>query len=475
MREIHNDMDKIFRDKLGEYQEQPPEEIWSGIKSGMGKKSRGIILIPLWQAAAGMALIITAGSIFFYLNRPLQNQLTVVSDSSPKSTEVHSTSENKSVLPDSKNDLMAESKSSDTQEEVDVMSGQNKASSVITSAEIFEKFTISENIYGADLADKGFDEEHNFHFPSELMSDPYLQPGRQDAIPRNKKPVNASWDMLTTIFESDMEGEDHQDQLSLTAQVTPTYSYRDIGNISSAASEQFNQYESGKISYSGGLQFGFKTSDRLSFHTGLMYAQLGYNVDQVGAYNVSKADLETEILFGHNEVSTVYETRNSIGTIGSESRSAEFIGNNNSLSNDKEYLSYDNLPVNVDRTWDAQSVGKIEQYFQYLEVPFLMRYKILDQKLDVNLLGGLSTNILVGNKTTLTTDGQSSNLGSSGNVKSINYMGNMGLGFDYSLGKNLLLTMEPQFKYFLNSINKSNLISNRPYMLGMFTGVRFVW
>jgi len=475
MREINNDMDKIFRDKLGDYQEQPPEEIWSGIKAGMGKKSRGMILIPLWQAAAGIALVITAGSIFFYLNRPLQNQLKVVSDSTPKSTEVHSKSENSRVLPDNKNDLIADSKRSDTQEDIDVRSGQNEVGSVVSPAESNEKFTISGNIYGADLADKDFDEEHNFHFPSELMSDPYLQPGRQDAIPRNKKPVNASWDMLSVDYEPDKEDDNIADQLFLTAQVSPTYSYRDIGNNGSAAAEQFNQNESGKISYSGGLQFGFKTSDRLSFHAGLMYAQFGYNVDQVGAYNVSKANFENDIVSGLDDVSTVYKTQNSIGTIATTSKSAEFVGNNNSVSSGKEYFSYDNLPVAIDRTWEAQSVGKIEQYFQYLEVPFLMRYKILDHKLDVNLLGGLSTNILVGNKATLNTDGQSSNLGSSGNVKSFNYMGNMGLGFDYSVGKNLLITMEPQFKYFLNSINQRTLISNRPYMLGMFTGVRFVW
>jgi hypothetical protein len=95
--------------------------------------------------------------------------------------------------------------------------------------------------------------------------------------------------------------------------------------------------------------------------------------------------------------------------------------------------------------------------------------------LGVNLLGGLSTNILVGNHASLTMSDKTSDIGSSQNIRSFNYMGNVGLGFDYNLGKNLLFTVEPQFKYFLNSINQGNLISNRPYMLGMFTGVKFIW
>jgi hypothetical protein len=121
--------------------------------------------------------------------------------------------------------------------------------------------------------------------------------------------------------------------------------------------------------------------------------------------------------------------------------------------------------------------GKIEQYFQYLELPFLLRYKIIDRKLGVNLLGGVSTNILVGNRVSLTSGNKTSNIGTSQDIRNFNYMGNMGLGFDYNISRNLLFTVEPQFKYFLNSINQSSskLIANRPYMLGMFTGIKFMW
>ncbi len=472
MTDANNHMDKIFRDKLGDFQEQPPEEIWNGIKAGLNDKPRRIILIPLWQAAAGMALLITAGSIFFYLNRPVQNRLADEFSIVPQNIQAPSTLD-KTVLPENQNEILTNSKPGEKQENnLGSVEPVEEKSSLIHMAEA-EKLIITENSNDVTRDDYNTEPGFTYRLSPDFMPDAYLQSVKQDEIPRNKKSVTASWDMLTPSSNSDNEEEVINDRLLLTAQVSPTYSYRDIGNIGSTGSGQFNQYESGKISYSGGLQFGYKTTERLSIHTGLMYAQLGYNVNQVGSFNVSKSNAETDVLAAPEKVSTVYAAKNSIGTIGSTSATEDFIGSNSNRNNSQDF--YSNLPLGVSPNLDVQSVGKIEQYFQYLEIPFLLRYRIFDHKLGVNLLGGVSTNILVGNRAILTTDEQSSNIGASGDIRYFNYMGNMGLGFDYNIGKNLLFIMEPQFKYFLNSINQSKLISNRPYMLGMFTGIKFIW
>jgi hypothetical protein len=468
MNDVNSNMDKVFRDKLGDFQKQPPEEIWDGIRAGLGKKPRRKILIPLWQAAAGIALLITAGGIFYFMNRPVQNNIA----------------EQFLVVPQKLYKVNPDSTVSQATKIVTVNPG-NASQSVSSNPELKNKNGLSENniasekiviagiLPGSIPSGKVNATDFNIWFPSDRMSEVYLLPVQQDEIPRNKYTGEVSWEMLTADMEL-IPGEPWTDKrLLLTAQVSPTYSYRDIGSIGTQGSGQFNQYESGKIAYSGGLQFGYKTSERLSIHAGLMYAQLGYNISQVERFYVNKTGTNsgTDALAVPEGTSLVYAANNSIGTINPPSESEYFLGSNTALNTDKAF--FDAVSTGVIPT--AQSGGKVEQNFQYLEIPFLLRYKIFDWKLGVNLLGGLSTNILVGNHASLTMSDKTSDIGSSQNIRSFNYMGNVGLGFDYNLGKNLLFTVEPQFKYFLNSINQGNLISNRPYMLGMFTGVKFIW
>jgi len=474
---MNSHMDKVFKDKLGDYQANPPEGIWTGIKAGLVNKPRRKILIPLWQAAAGMALVITAGSLFYFLNRPsqilLSDEFMVVPHTIQTPSPAGKTSPQKNANLQSEAVLSEAGRAAvDKAFAPKVEKGSSKTVNLLRTPEA-EPIVMSQNIQdasrGNDDSGKGF----SSRFSGESMPDAYLPILRSDKIPRDKKTLVASWEMLTAA--SDFPGEETRsaDRLLLTAQVSPTYAYRDIGTLGNGDPGQFNEFESGRISYSGGLQFGFKTSERLSVHTGIMYSKMGYNINQVGSYNISKASSSDEIVSAPVKQSTVYEVRNSIGTISQGSASGDFIGSNEARTDDYAYFA--DAAIGASPNMQTEVVGKIEQFFQYLELPFLVRYKIVDHKLGVNLLGGVSTNILVGNKARFITEEQVSTTGTSENVRSFNYMGNMGVGFDYKLSKNLVFTMEPQFKYFLNSINQSSLIANRPYMFGMFTGVKFVW
>jgi hypothetical protein len=470
MGDVNNNMDKVFREKLSDFRQQPPEEIWVGIKAGIGKKPRRKILIPLWQAAAGMALLITAGSIFYYLNLPSPNKMAEHIFVIPQTNQPA----NQSVKVDSsKTPAKSETAFASVNTSKKVLP-ENITHQV---KPLIEPVFVSEsNNSGEILSDQASPEtsrrsESFTALSDEFMTSKFLMPVKQDKIPRNEKRIEASWDMLTASAEEYSDESKSFDRMVITAQVSPTYSYRDIGNIGAGGSEQFNQYESGKISYSGGMQFGYKTSERLSIHAGLMYAQLGYNVNQVASYRANNLATGTGVLSAPESSGSVYAANNSIGKINSSSANSYFVGTNATQNLDKsgiDYISSGIIPVAMDN----ETIG---QYFQYLEIPFLLRYKILDRKLAVNLLGGVSTNILVGNHVSLTAGNQTSDIGTSKNIRNFNYMGNMGLGLDYNLRKNLFFTVEPQFKYFLNSINQSSLIANRPYMLGMFTGVRFVW
>jgi hypothetical protein len=178
--------------------------------------------------------------------------------------------------------------------------------------------------------------------------------------------------------------------------------------------------------------------------------------------------------------SNSYLVSNSIGSIESGSNSrAKFdqsLSNADSPSREMitdNYLNPEGFYAPLDNY--VPSGGTIDQYFQYLEVPLLFKYRLIDRQIDFNLLGGLSTNFLIGNKVLYNQDGFTEITGSTSNIRTVNYSGNFGLGVDYNLADRFHLLFEPRLKYYLNSINTDNLIENRPYTIGFYSGFIFLF
>ena len=66
----------------------------------------------------------------------------------------------------------------------------------------------------------------------------------------------------------------------------------------------------------------------------------------------------------------------------------------------------------------------------------------------------------------------SQSLGSSNNLRSVNFSGNIGLDLDYSIRKNLYINVSPMFKVQTNTFSK-NSGSIQPYYLGVYTGLNY--
>jgi hypothetical protein len=119
--------------------------------------------------------------------------------------------------------------------------------------------------------------------------------------------------------------------------------------------------------------------------------------------------------------------------------------------------------------------GELKQYFEYLEIPMIVKYKFIDQNVGVSLLGGVSANILVGNDVMLVVNGDKLDFGETGNIKNFNYSSSLGLGFDYSIINHLNLSVDPVFKYYLTSIDEGNNLNYHPYSLGIYTGITYTF
>lgn len=118
-------------------------------------------------------------------------------------------------------------------------------------------------------------------------------------------------------------------------------------------------------------------------------------------------------------------------------------------------------------------VSDISQQFQYLEVPVQANYLLLDKKFTVGVTGGLSTNFLVGNKASITENGIKLSSGATSNLRDVIYAGSAGLELGYDLGKRMVLTLEPRVKQYLHSVSSNDLVNVKPLQFGIYTGISY--
>ena len=253
---------------------------------------------------------------------------------------------------------------------------------------------------------------------------------------------------------------------SMGGMLAPLYTYRDAPG-SYASNQTVNSAESGRLAYAGGLKVSYRSSRRLSVESGLVYNRMGLTVSGLKHYtDARETTVGTDGGDWDNQVLTV---SNSLGTIVSG-------GDDPVVNNYKEgdaQMDYHFLRPNS--SLESTAGGTLQQTFEYLEVPLNVRYTVIDRTVDVQLVGGFSTNILVGSGVEVQ-DGAGLPLsGEVTEMQPVNVAGNAGIGVIYTILENLDLVVEPRVRYYLHSANSEGLPSTRPYTFGIYTGVNYAF
>ncbi len=239
------------------------------------------------------------------------------------------------------------------------------------------------------------------------------------------------------------------------AKVSPTY----LSSSLKAANRSFDGSldESALLSYTGGITVSFKVSSRFSLQTGLYYSSLGRQISGIDSYSgfLPVAGTKSGSLFG---------VETGTGTISSSNN--DIYLSDASGSRITSFYSIDNFdPIKADL---VPFGSELKQNFEYLEIPLMLSYKIIDRRLDFNLLGGLSYNFLLDNSTYAVGDGANILLGTTEGVESILLSSALGVSLEYSLSRKISFNFEPSFRYFLNSDGQLSI--NNPYTFGFFSG-----
>ena len=139
--------------------------------------------------------------------------------------------------------------------------------------------------------------------------------------------------------------------------------------------------------------------------------------------------------------------------------------------------SIDNLGSSFSQEFSSDDTfngvqGEVTQRLGYIEVPLELTYKLIDRKISVNVIGGLSALFLTNNSTFLENSSAKLELGEDENFNSFNQSANFGIGIDYLLSDRLGITVEPKFKYQLNALS-DNTADFRPFNVGLYSGITY--
>jgi hypothetical protein len=275
-------------------------------------------------------------------------------------------------------------------------------------------------------------------------------------------------EIFLTETDSIKEPNSNSSRWNLGGQVSPLYAFRQTSTpgLNKAMANSFGNSsgpnESGIVSYSGGMNVEFKASRRLSVSSGLYYSKMGQNIKGTG----TSANFYSVANYSTSDKSAGYAFQNSTGILPQSKNTAALqstgLISKNLYSNPVNYIS-------------AGQDATLLQTMDFLEIPLMVRYRIIDRKIGLHILGGLSTHILTANKLILEDSSGKQDYGSTSGLSTFNYSSTMGLGLDYSISKRIQLNLEPAFKYYINSINSTGNISSHPYSFGIYTGMCYTF
>ncbi|WP_130733307.1 hypothetical protein [Flavobacterium sp. J27] len=262
--------------------------------------------------------------------------------------------------------------------------------------------------------------------------------------------VNALEQLLKEKEEGKNADEKEKEKRSkwvISSNAAPVY-FNSISN-GSPIDEQFTSNEKSyakTLSYGLGLQY--EITNKVSIRSGINAININYNTNNI-YYSSTLGQVNSSGL-------NIAKNGNAQNLVLRSSPSPQEVS---SLSADVENITQSNQ-------------ASLNQEMGYIEVPLELSYKILDKKIGIEFIGGMSTLFLNKNNISLVSNGSEMEIGEANNLNNIHFSSNVGLGFNYNFLKSFQFNVQPVFKYQINTFN-SGSGNFKPYIIGLYSGISF--
>jgi|TARA_B110000037_G_scaffold58046_1_gene70831 hypothetical protein len=507
-------IDRLFQEKLKDLEVSPPDIVWENIEAHLDKK-RGKRLIPLWWRMAGAAAILLsiATGGFYLLNTP---SISIPVDNTITNTPIDSVQGfNEKVLPiiiplpieniivDSKKTTNEQLNSNPT------IIKKSPLSETITSSEIpydldnvinktsttenntikHELLTNNSNQTKTNSTKNTNAEKKEFQFAQSKntflhkdkneigITDPF-NTNPIDLIQQNQK--NIDWTLAPTTKKTEeskltslnttiasineesssletantlKDSEDHlpekttesHKKWSVASIIAPVL-YNSFNSKGSPMGAQFESNpKEGSNSIAYGVKVGYKINNKFSIQGGLSLMAVGFSVNEVYMNPTGLTNIAKLSNVNYNSSSRV------LNVIASD-----------------EFSQIQTPETSV----STPLKGSLNQEYGYVEVPLELKYNLIDGRFRAHLITGFSTLILNSNEVYVENSEFSSDLGEANNLNNINFSGNFGFDFDYSLNENLYINVAPIFKIYTNTFSQ-DAGNFEPYTIGLYTGLNY--
>ena len=502
MKEQKN-IERLFQEKFKDFEVVPPEMVWKNIERKLNEKKKKRRVIPFWFKATGIAASLLLG---FYLysyfnitkisikpeNTTVEKNINSIKNKNQEDkNKINNSAEvifnnSEKVVSTEKKKSSNKLNNKESEKNSDVFLFKEKNSSIKTSRNLLtfskdynkteglnqtindEKIIQDENESELVILEKNntqketpklFENKVDFEKINRVFNDntsavkvvKSTDNKTQDSslVAKISEEINALEQLLKekevgkNVEEKEKE---MQNRWAVSSNASPVYF-----NSSSKGSPLDTRFESNQKNYNNSLSYGLGVSyainDKISLRTGINTVNLNYNTSEVVFYQDANAKEIQNVT--RNQRGSLINIDNK-GTIASSTTEINLFGN--------DVKKYD---------------GELNQQMGYLEIPLELSYKVLDKKIGIDLIGGMSTLLLNRNDVSLISDsGMEMTIGEPNNLNNIHFSSNVGVSFKYLFLKSFEANFNPMFKYQLNTYSE-NSGNFKPYFIGLYTGLAY--
>lgn len=438
----NNNLDKVFKEGLTDLSSTPSDEVWSGIEYQLQRADgrKRMMLIGIVGAAAALivlGLFVINGFISFHNEN--QSLLTAESvgfiGSETNIFEQADKQVEKEIIDSEKQKSNFTSGHADMLSADSVESVDNQLSDLLAVVE------------PQPMVLKG---KTGICLKSEIVSAKFLK--YNQAYKEHHKEI---------FVVDETSRKEMAMRVYLGGAVSSAYSSKQSNNSSQSGTfsqGQVSNQESGISTLGGGINVRVEGQSRWSFETGVLFAQLGQEVHRKPASYFSPDYAYSGV---SNVLPSAAELTNSMGAVRLND------GSNIDYAHE---LKNEGMSFVADNSMVSQS-DAMRQTLDYLELPFMARYRVIESFVNLSFMGGVSTNFLIGNKAYLISRGKKIEIGETADIKPMALSSSLGLGLDLPITKIIRFNIEPRFKYYMGSISSNDAYDFRPYSFAFYGGV----
>ena len=447
-------IDRLYQEKFKDFEASPRDAVWKNISSKLQEKQFKKRSMPIWYRMAGIAalfaLFFSYTTGFFKSNSNATSQVfSKVDDNNSIKVSLASEEYTQKMISSTSTlqALIMQTKLRDLQEAA-------QKNEIVVNKEAKNKANFTHIIKADEIKDISTGKSYAFNDFEENPSKITLY----NVSPKSSNKISSSELKKLSKIASDKdvdliaeEDENSNDlgtmkRLSVSTVAAPIY-YDNFGSANTIDEQFASNSGSGEITMSYGINFAYNISEKIKLRSGISKVGMSYNIKDI-AFTAAVNPLALSGINYKGDIPNYKIENRSVRPFSNISASTNF---------EKASLA-------------APSSGYINQKIGFIEVPLEVEYVIIDKKIGFNIIGGASTLFLDENSISLKTTDFSTPLGESNQLNNISFSTNIGLGVDYEISNQFQLSVEPMFKYQINTYNTSNV---NPYYFGVYSGFSF--